>query len=512
MTSCTIRAASLLLVVVALSVETFAAPKVSTYAIIDLGTLPGGESSIASDINFSRQVVGTSLVAGQSRPFIWQNHVMTELPLLAGATGGNANSINDRGQIVGSNAVNGVSHAVLWDEGAVIDLGALPNGFSCAAQAINNRGQIVGVCDLSTGASGGFLWEAGRLFPLGALPGSSVTFPTGINHHGQVVGLAVDAQFEVRAFVWRSGRISDLGELPNGTGSAAGGINNHGDIVGWSQDALFNPFAQLWTRGKMVNLGTLPGHLWSQAFAINNHGQITGRSEGTPFIWTHGDMVALPTLQGGAGLGMSINNRGDIAGQAENVNGQPRAVIWTERLRLVREPDLVLDVGPGSGPLTPAEGRCAVLFNASNNQNFVDRVFFRRDTEITGLNIFTSSSHLPLLGTHLRVKILQDNAGVPGAPLAEFDVEPTSVTFVGMFPTSGGQLADVHRVRLRFNPVHLEAGTPYWVGASGLNFDSGLYGVLGAGDGQMMMFLGDTLIGPAPAFFGDLLFELVSER
>jgi probable HAF family extracellular repeat protein len=511
MTSRRLRAASLLLAVAVLSVETIASPQVSTYAIIDLGTLPGGESSSARDINYSRQVVGVSVVAGEDRPFVWQHHVMTELPLLPGASGGVANSINDRGQIVGTNLVNGSSRAVLWDDGTVVDLGAPPGGFSCSAEAINNRGQIVGGCSLPNGDLGGFLWENGRMTPLGALPGSHVTLPTSINSSGQVVGLAIDAQSEARAFAWQRGRLVDLGEVPGGTGSFAAGINSHGDIVGWSQDVGLIPFAHLWTRGKMVNLGTLPGHLWSQAFAINLHGQVTGRSEGTPFIWTRGDMLALPTLQGASGLGFSINNRGDIAGQADNVNGLPRAVMWTERLRLLREPDLVLDFGPGSGPVTPGVGSGAALFSASNGQNFVDRVFFRRDMEITGLNVFTSSSHLPLLGTHFRVKILRDESGVPGAPLAEFDAEPTSVTFVGEFATSGGQTTDVHRVRLRFNPIHLEGRAAYWVGASGLNFDAGAYGVLGAGDSQMMMFDGSTLIGPAPGFFGDLMFQLVSD-
>ena len=381
MTSFSLRAASLLLAVAALSVETGASHRISTHVIINLGTLPGGESSSASDINYSRQVVGSSLVAGQFRPFLWQNHVMTELPLLPGAIGGGANSINDRGQIVGSNNMGWFSQAVLWDDGMVIDLGGLPGAFSCAAQAINNRGQIVGACDMSTGEPGGFLWENGRMISLGGLPGTVITFPTSINLRGQVVGLAIDAQSEAHAFAWQQGRLVDLGELPGGTGSFAGGINSHGDIVGWSQDAQFAPFAHLWTRGKMVNLGTLPGKLWSQAFAINLHRQITGRSEQTPFIWANGDMLALPTLQGGSGIGLSINNRGDIAGQADNANGQPRAVMWTERLRLLHEPGLVLDFGPDSGPLTPGEGLGAVLFSASNSQNFVDRVFFRRDTE-----------------------------------------------------------------------------------------------------------------------------------
>jgi hypothetical protein len=151
-----------------------------------------------------------------------------------------------------------------------------------------------------------------------------------------------------------------------------------------------------------------------------------------------------------------------------------------------------------------------VLFSSSDNQNFVDSVSLGHDTVVSGLNVYTSSSHLPLVGTHFHVKILHDDGGVPGAPLAELDVMPTSITFLGTFPTATGQTADVHQVHLRFDPVQLEGGVTYWVGASGLNFDAGLYGVLGGGDGQMMLFSGDTLVGPAPPLFGDLMLQLLS--
>ena len=50
------------------------------------------------------------------------------------------------------------------------------------------------------------------------------------------------------------------------------------------------------------------------------------------------------------------------------------------------------------------------------------------------------------------------------------------------------------------------------MGASGLDFDAGVYGVLGAGDGQMMVFSGETLVGPAPSQFGDLMLQLQSTR
>ena len=106
------------------------------------------------------------------------------------------------------------------------------------------------------------------------------------------------------------------------------------------------------------------------------------------------------------------------------------------------------------------------------------------------------------------MKILTDDGGVPGAPLRVFDVAPTSITFAGIFPTAGGQMTDVYRVSLRFAPIELQGGATHWVGASGVDFDAGTYGVLGAGDGQMMVFSGDTLVGPAPPFFGDLMLQL----
>jgi probable HAF family extracellular repeat protein len=71
----------------------------------DLGTLPGGSSSIAHGINDSGQVVGWADTSGGNwHAFLYSNGAMADLNALVPASGWtleNANAINDSGQIVG---------------------------------------------------------------------------------------------------------------------------------------------------------------------------------------------------------------------------------------------------------------------------------------------------------------------------------------------------------------------------------------------------------------------------
>lgn len=82
------------------------------YAVTDLGTLPGGASSTAWDINDLGQVVGSSDAAG--------------------------------GQV----------HAFLWATAAQMqDLGTLPGGSSSQASGISVCGQVAGQSDLQVAAA-----------------------------------------------------------------------------------------------------------------------------------------------------------------------------------------------------------------------------------------------------------------------------------------------------------------------------------------------------------------------
>jgi len=254
-----------------------------------LGDLGGGQS-YATAINDAGRVVGSSCkYPGDAPPacnfyygFVWKNGTMSSLPTLfyGGTTG--ATGINDGGQVVGSASAPpyGYDHAALWENGNVTDLGTL-GGYYSGATAINDAGQVVG-----SGTTEGnspthpFLWADGVMTDLGTLGGPNA-FAKGINDAGQIVGYSEVAcngcsHYPVHAFLWADGAMTDLGTL-GGENSYAYGISDAGRIVGGSFDANGLLRAFVWQDGTMADLGTLGGN-YGSAYAINQAGQIVGES------------------------------------------------------------------------------------------------------------------------------------------------------------------------------------------------------------------------------------------
>lgn len=279
------------------------AEAVGSYRVTDLGILPGGLFSRATDINSSGQVVGHSGTASAfAHPFLWESSAgMQDLGDLPDGRGVSyAEGINSSGQVVGWSESSITTHAFLWtSSGGIQDLGDLPGGQDySSANAINAAGQVVGVSSMAGPRLRPFLWTStGGMQDLGTLPGGSGGEAHDINDIGQIVGSATlpGNPFSHAFFRDTTGGLQDLGTLPGGNSSVALAVNALGHAAGYSTAAGTTQFrAFFWSPDTgMQNLGILPGREDVSYYAsdINGSNQVVGRiyppgARGGGFIWT----------------------------------------------------------------------------------------------------------------------------------------------------------------------------------------------------------------------------------
>ena len=330
-------------------------------ARIDLGALPGINSSVADWVNDWGVAVGTSTTGSldpitgfpAANAVVWIDRYILNLGTLDGGYESLATTINDRGQIAGvssnstpdSNSLFGLgtqTRAFLWEDGAMRDLGTL-GGTDAAALLINDRAQITGISYTNSLAIDPFVWRKGLMTDLGSF-GGTFGGPQWLNSRGQIVGqsnLSGDKTFH--PFRWQDGVLTDLGTLGGSDGNALW-INDAGMIVGWANNENDQAvLAFLWKHGVMSSLGTLNDDLCSIAWAINAKGQVVGSSSadcdfsGTSttehaFLWKDGEMIDLNDfVPSGSHLTLIephyINNRGEITVNALLADGSLRAFL-----------------------------------------------------------------------------------------------------------------------------------------------------------------------------------------
>jgi len=233
----------------------------------DLGTL-GGTDALAAHINEPGQVMGWSYTSttqsGACSPFalgsfIWEKEKgMTNVGSLGG-TCTVAQDFNNRGQVVGYSLLTGdtFERAFLSEHGSIQDLGGSLGGDDTGADAINDAGQVVGWAYLAGDTLfHATLWtKVGQITDLGTVGTDACDYASDINASGQVIGgsLSLSACLSngdsTRAFLWEDGAIFDLNALiPPGSALYlldADTINDRGEIAGTGADASDNEHAFL---------------------------------------------------------------------------------------------------------------------------------------------------------------------------------------------------------------------------------------------------------------------------
>ncbi|MUG97181.1 hypothetical protein F7734_34560 [Scytonema sp. UIC 10036] len=330
----------------------------SMYSVTDLGTLPGYQSSSASDINHKGQVVGRAFTNAFNpfRAFIWENGTMTDLGTLPDyAASSEARSLNDLGQVVGVSYDALPSRrgwnvrAFLWSaNNGMIDLGTL-GGQSSLANGINDLGQVVGSANTSNGQGRAFRTSPNSPInpatdDLGTLSDrNGFSGATDINNQGQVLGYISVGQGIT--FLWENNTIIEL----NIGGASA--INNRGQIAGSPLPGVSSA-GVIWTEGAITDLGTLGGS--GGANDINELGQVVG-GVSTPrgfhaYLWENGvlyDLNDLIPADSGWELttATAINNNGQIVGSG-TINGQESSylLVPVSQTTPVPEPNYAFEI------------------------------------------------------------------------------------------------------------------------------------------------------------------------
>lgn len=244
----------------------------------------------ANDIGF---VVGTcsSSFSGSGRlPVMWQNGVVSQLPLPSGQTIGDANDVNASSVAVGSVDGGSNQRAVIYSNGnaEIITQTTTDGSFFTTAFRINDFGRIVGpgIDPNNAARNVGMVYDIGgsEAFEVGALPGANGALAFGVSNAGHVVGSSMMNQGSGLPFIWTQANGMTAIPLPTGTSQgSARGVNSDGWAVGTASSAFAIPFVYDGTNtyrlADVIPAGTgwdLSTNTSSAALGISEDGVIVG--------------------------------------------------------------------------------------------------------------------------------------------------------------------------------------------------------------------------------------------
>src|SRR5438094_6188843 len=220
--------------------------------IVGLPNLPSRNYAVSNSANDTGIVVGTAATTafGSGRlPVVWQNGVVSQLPLPPGETLGDANSVNASNVAVGSVDGGSLQRGVIYSGGsATIITQTTVNGcYFLTAFGINDSGRVVGqgIDPQNAARNVGMVYDIGQsmAFEVGALPGMNGALAFGVSNTGFVVGSSMLNQGSGLPFIW-----SDQGGIvavPLATGTSEGSaraVNSAGWVVGTDSSAFAIPF------------------------------------------------------------------------------------------------------------------------------------------------------------------------------------------------------------------------------------------------------------------------------
>lgn len=257
--------------------------------------------------------------------FAAERYAVTALPFIPFSnTGGEA--LNNSGVVAGgiANSDGSVSLAE-WSKGVLTNLGVPPGLPSLAFNTprvfgINDYGAVVGTIHTPAGdlPSRSFIYDRGRftVLPLKDptdLGGAAI----GINNHGEVVGYDHTSSNRLVGWLWSNGAYSSL--PVSGTNTAALGINSRGTIIGnrrlrLIRRLLTGQLRSTGERGYVLSHGTTQ-HLTGFVYAINDLGEAVGGSisdgQAMATVFKNGVATVIVTLPSAA---VGINSAASVVG------------------------------------------------------------------------------------------------------------------------------------------------------------------------------------------------------